>query len=218
MTVRKLNLQLHPIKIKVYLDNHLEWHELSFLEKENVYCDSAAKELILNKTRLSVPFPFQLSSPYFLTPSGTILSSSSDLYLQLSIIHTTPYLQKKLQSTDLHSIDFPARFRAFQTLPHHLHLWASKSFCNFTGTANRIHQQGLWPSSLCRCCNSIDECNTSHILICECNILSDYRTLIMEAFHSNCTRLDGDGQTVELLLSFMFGEPIHPATHLTHLY
>ena len=108
LIVRKLNLQLHPIKIKVYLDNHLEWHKLSFLEKEYVDYDLAAKELILNETRPPVPFPFQLSSPYFLTPSGTILSSPSDLYQYLSIIYATPYLQKKLQSTDLHSIDFLA--------------------------------------------------------------------------------------------------------------
>ena len=40
----------------------------------------------------------------------------------------------------------------------------------------------------------------------------------MEAFNSNCTKLDGDRQMVELLLSFIFGEQIQPVTHLTHLY
>ena len=67
MLVKKLNVKLILVKIWAYLDDHLEWEELYFLEKENVQCDSEEKQLTIKEKSSSVSFPFSLSSPLFLS-------------------------------------------------------------------------------------------------------------------------------------------------------
>jgi len=136
-------LIVYPVKIAVHQDDKLDWTELSYLEQENVRCDLVAKHLITSETRPSVPFPFALSSSYFLLESNIVLFSAADIYQYVSITHSKPYLYKKLHLTDIYQIDFSARFKAFTKFPKHLHLWASKSFCNFARIGKRMWQQGL---------------------------------------------------------------------------
>ena len=174
--------------------------------------------MIINESRSSVPFPFALNFPYFLSEYDTVLLSSSNLYQYVSINHSKHYLCKKLHLADIYLIDFTARFRAFQKLPKHLHLWASKLFCNFVGTSRHMFQQGLWLLDLCCYCNLVPEANTVHILTCECSILSEYRDSIMEAFCSNCTRLDRDEKVIDLLLSFIVNSPSAPSPNLCSLH
>ena len=69
LKVKKLNLRLIPIKISAHQDDILEWSALSFLEKENVACDSKAKQIVQLETRSSVPFPFDLHTPCLSTSS-----------------------------------------------------------------------------------------------------------------------------------------------------
>ena len=58
------NIKTTPIKIKGYQDDFLLVHQLSKLEKMNIWCDLKAKRLIRNATKYFMPFPFELSSPY----------------------------------------------------------------------------------------------------------------------------------------------------------
>ena len=155
-------------------------------------CDPGAKKLIKEKKTSSVPFPFFLSSPYFLSKDNKLLSRPSDLHLHASVMHSKSYLKQRIRNVGLSQIDFSDRFKAFAKFQIHLHQWARKLFCNFAGISKRIHQHGLWQDDVCHCCNSVSENDTVHVLTCDCELLSRYREATMDAFSSNCIRLEDE--------------------------
>ena len=81
-----------------------------------------------------------------------------------------------------------------------------------------MHQYGLWPDDMCRCCNSVSEDDTIHILTCECELLSGHRDAIMEEFSSNCARLEGEEKVITMLLGFLFNDPEPPPSDLISLH
>ena len=75
---------IYLTKIKIYQDNLLPTYKLSPLEKLDIKYNLKGKELIQNKARELVSFPFILSFSY-IEFKGNILSSTNAIYYAISI-------------------------------------------------------------------------------------------------------------------------------------
>ena len=92
-------LKLSPKKIKAHQDDRISSDKLTWLKKMNIMCNLRAKELIRNKSRQVVPYPFELVSP-FLSSSfiSNTINSKEDLILSILLVQAKEYLKKKLHS------------------------------------------------------------------------------------------------------------------------
>ena len=112
------------------------------------------------------PFPFQFNSPTVLNQHNKTLhatdSIKDDIYEQVA----APYLVKKLRITSLDEVDCKFRKQITNMLPDSMHVWLSKSFTNFSGTAHQLCRQGLLTADMCRMCNTKQEVDALHVLSC----------------------------------------------------
>ena len=125
-------------KIAGHQDDVKKAYDLSFEERINILCDAGAKQLIREQIASNgIPiFPFQLKSPTVVNNFHETLCSTErikeEIYEQLA----APYLVKKLRITSLEEVDCKFRKQVTNMLPDSMHIWWSKSFANFTGTAH----------------------------------------------------------------------------------
>lgn len=139
-----------------------------FIEKLNTWCNHNGKNLIRNNWNVSTLFPFDLSPSLLLyTPSSSIIFSIEDLIGIISIYTVTSYLKSKLHLDKyFNSVNWWNRISAFQLMSHVLSVWVSKLLINFSATANRMQYSEYWPSTICRCYNSLPEKDSFHIFHC----------------------------------------------------
>ena len=72
-------------------------------------------------------------------------------------------------------MDCKFRKQVMKMLPDSMHIWLSKSFANFTGTAYQLCRQGLLSTSTYRICNAVQEMDTLHVLFCPHRIFQLYK-------------------------------------------
>ena len=134
-----LDIKLHVFKIKAHQDDVRNFSDLSFVERENVACDLAAKSLIYNAGSETHPFPFDLSSIHLSTTPDQIISTPSSLYHHASLTSASQFLEHKFKLFRVDTVGWTSRIMDFEQFSTHLHMWASKSLSNFAGTDHRMH-------------------------------------------------------------------------------
>ena len=160
--------EFSTFKISGHQDDVKKAYDLSFEERINILCNAETKQLIREQIALNgTPiFPFQLKSPKVIHNLHETLCSTEmvkeKIYEQLA----APYLIKKLRITSLDKVDCKFRKQVTKMLPDSMHIWLSKSFANFTGTAHQLCRQGLLATSTCRMCNLVQEMDTLYVLFC----------------------------------------------------
>ena len=102
---KDLDIKLHVFKIKVHQDDVRNFSDLTFVERENVACDLAAKSLICNAGSEAHPFPFDLSLMYLSTKHDQITCASASLYHYASLTSTSQYLEHKLKLSRVDTVD-----------------------------------------------------------------------------------------------------------------
>lgn len=106
---------------------------------------------------------------------------------------------------------------AFETFPAPMHMRSSKSISNFTGTAHRMHVQGLWDYSNCRCCFNPTESETDHALYCTNANLAAMRENLIEKFVFDANKLDWNQDSMQMLIQYFLDNIYTPLPHLVHL-
>jgi len=173
--------KLSTFKIAGHQDDVKKAYDLSFEERINILCDAEAKQLIREQIESngSPTFPFQLKSPTVVNNFHETLCSTGrikeEIYEQLA----APYLVKKLRITSLEEVDCKFRKQVTNMLSDSMHIWWSKSFANFTGTAHQLCRQELLSTSTCRMCNTVQEMDTLHVLFCPNRIFQLYKNEVV---------------------------------------
>ena len=179
--------ELNTFKIAGHQDEVKKVYELSFEERINIQCESEAKTLIREQitSNGSPLFPFKQRSPSIKNEFHKTLVSTDmikdNIYRQLA----APYLVKKLRMSSLDEVDFNFRKLVTKILPDALHIWLSKSFTNFSGTAHQLCRQKLLPNSMCRMCKVEQETDTLHVLHCPHGVLQQHRNEVMSTLQLN---------------------------------
>ena len=178
---RKYLRSLTTFKIAGHQDRVKQRIELNFDELINIMCDHKAKQLITQQLRLnnSPSFPFHFQSPKLFNRNKDYLSSTDLMRDEVHLQIATPYLTKKLNIASINQVDYSFRKQIIMTLPTSMHVWLSKSFTKFAGTAHQLRRQGLVETNLCRMCSSVPEEDTLHVLLCTHIPFKDYRTEVI---------------------------------------
>ena len=143
-----------------------------------------------------------------------ILNYAHDIEKHAHLVKCAPYLTKSLQISDVHTIDWALRSNVIKGVPKHLHLWLSKSLCNFAGTAHQLFRQKLCSSSVCRCCLIEPELDTLHVIDCTHDPFVDFKRNLFVQLQQDVLRLTEADSTPLLLLEHMLCKEFSPIPNL----
>ena len=94
---RRQKTKIIRSKIWAYQDDRMRLEDLSQFKLLNVKCDSRAKFLIQQEERETVPFSFELSSPYLSYKSSIlVLNTKESMLVSMSVLRTSEYISRKL--------------------------------------------------------------------------------------------------------------------------
>lgn len=90
------------MKIKVYQDKRLSLDRLSVEEKLNVWCNTRAKSLIKDETKIFTSFLFKLYLVYIsFFDKNVIINSIQDLRIEIELMQTSSIISKWLSPSIL---------------------------------------------------------------------------------------------------------------------
>ena len=141
----------------------------------------------------------------------------TSLYHHASLTSTSQHLEYKLKLSRVGAVDWTSRIIAFEKFPTRLHMLASKSLSNFAGTAHRMHQCGLWDLPNCRSCLDQIESGATRVLCYTNTNLATIRKDSMERFIDTMSKLDGNQDTMHVLLQRVLDDPPPSPQHVVHL-